>query len=172
MVRVATGDHDAFEELYLHLAPGVYGLALCVAGSHAGAEDITRDVFGTLWMRAPTFDPARGTVNTWAMTLTHRLAVGVVQHDRAPNITATAALAAPPGEHPSAELDPRLGDVRLGDLRLGGATDQQRLAIALVYFGGFAPSEVALRLGLPEPTVTTQLRDGLRRLAASSARTA
>ena len=47
---------------------------------------------------------------------------------------------------------------------LAALTPAQREAIELAYFGGCTSVEVAHRLDLPEGTVTSRLRDGLRRL--------
>jgi RNA polymerase sigma-70 factor, ECF subfamily len=107
------------------------------------AEDLTQDVFATLWVQAPSFDASRGTARAWAMTVTHRLALAAVRHQGAPRDAKT-------GPEP------------------GAATVQQRFAIALAYFGGFTPPEVASAVGLPAPDVMTQIRDGLRRLGADA----
>ena len=150
MMKVAAGDHEAFEALYLRFAPGVYGLALCLVGDRAVAEEVTADVFANLWAQAPSFDPSRGTARNWAMATTHRVALATRQR--------------------SAPHNDRAADTRT--VALGAASDQQRLAISLTCFSGFTPNEVALALGLPAPIVRAQLRDGLRRMAASHTRAA
>ena len=140
ILAVAIGDKDAFELLYLRLAPGVFGLALCIAADRHLAEDVTRDVFDALWVQAPSFDPSRGTIRAWAMTLTHHLALDAAQRAAAPDLMAASAAQG------------------------GTMAELQRQAIALAYFGGLTPTEVARVLDLPASTVTTQIRDGLREL--------
>lgn len=149
MLKVAAGDHDAFEALYLALAPGVYGFALCMVGDRATAEDVTARVFAGLWMQAPAFDASRGTARNWAIGMTHRLALDAARQRSVLN--AGASVATQP-------------DV------LRAASDQQRLAISLTCFSGLTPDEVSQALGLSAPTVRAQLRDGLRRMAAGPAR--
>ena len=154
MLMVAAGDHEAFEALYLGLAPGVYGLALCLVGDRAVAQDVTATAFANLWTQAPSFNPSLGTARTWVMTMTHRLALDAARRESAPL-----------AERPKHDV---VDDVDLG---LDVATDQQRLALALAYHGGFTPDGVANLLGLPASTVTIQIREGLRRLGGGAART-
>ena len=141
MSAVATGDQAAFELLYVRLAPGVFALALTLslADNRALAEDVTRDVFAALWVQAPSFDASRGTVRAWGMTLTHRLALEAAQRVTASEPAANSA-------------------------RRDAAADLQRRAIALAYFGGLTPAQIARVLDLPASTVTMQIRDGLREL--------
>lgn len=162
LLEVAAGDHKAFEALYLRLAPGVFGVALCVVGDRDVAENVTREVFASLWRRAPSFDTSRGTARAWAMTITHGLALEAAQHALAPHVTPSAELAQTPKEESDAEADQRARP----------ADDQQDLAIALAYYGGLTPEGVAHLLRLPTPTVATQIRDGLRRLGGGAASTA
>lgn len=156
MLKVATGDHEAFDALYHRLAPGVFGLAQCVLGSRVSAEDVTRDVFAALWKRAPSFDASLGRAHTWAMTMTHRLSLDVARRRGSRNVTASTALA----EAPRSDV---VGNADV-DLALGDATDQQRLAVAMAYYGGLTAEEVASALGVSAQTVTMQINDGLRRL--------
>lgn len=147
MFEVAAGDRDAFESLYLLLAPGVFRVALSVVGDRVKAEDVTGGVFAALWTQAPSFDGSRGSVRVWAMTTAHRIAHEVAQRERTRDVMAASTVPVAAESHV--------------------ATDSQRLAIALAHFGGLSHTEIARLLGLPAPTVTTRIRDGLRQMAGT-----
>ena len=44
-------------------------------GAREAAEELTQDVFLAAWRKAARFDPARGRLSTWLMTIAHNLAV-------------------------------------------------------------------------------------------------
>lgn len=87
IAQVASGDVEAFSDLYDEISGLVYGLALKIVGSRAIAENITQEVFIQVWERADSFNPERGSVKAWVSTMTHRRAVDAVRraqssHDR------------------------------------------------------------------------------------------
>jgi RNA polymerase sigma-70 factor (ECF subfamily) len=75
MRRVAEGDRKAFRALYDRHAARVYGLALRVLGDPMNAEEVAQDAFVRLWTRARTYNPDRGRLSSWLLTITHRLAI-------------------------------------------------------------------------------------------------
>jgi RNA polymerase sigma factor (sigma-70 family) len=66
--RVATGDRDAFAELYDRYARRVYVVAAHVLGP-SRAEDVVQDVFAALWRDARRYDPRRSAFTTWFMAV-------------------------------------------------------------------------------------------------------
>ena len=62
--RVASGDREAFTELYQRFSGPLYGAALRILRDSAEAQDIVHDVFVTLWQKADTFNSARGSAFT------------------------------------------------------------------------------------------------------------
>ncbi|MFD0776831.1 sigma factor, partial [Streptomonospora algeriensis] len=73
--RTALGELDAFEEVYRELSGPVFGLSRRVLLDRAQAEEVTQEVFTELWRLAARFDPGRGGVRAWVLTLAHRRAV-------------------------------------------------------------------------------------------------
>src|SRR4051812_6122262 len=67
IASVADGDRAAFGSLYDALAPSVFGVSRRVLRDPAQAEEVTQEVFVEIWRLATRFDPARGSVRTWAM---------------------------------------------------------------------------------------------------------
>lgn len=149
MRRAGRGDRDAFAALYERHAPAVHGLASRIVGSPALAEEVTQDVFLTVWVKAPTFDRSRGSVRTWFLTIAHRRAVGAVRATRSGR------------DRPHGAPDQATSSLRSLDEPL-------RAAVQLAYFGGLTCGQVAERLDVPLSTARGRLRDGARRLAGGA----
>lgn len=168
MAAVARGSTAAFEELYPVVAPPAYGLALRVVRDPGLAQDVTQEVLIDVWRLAPRFDPTRGSVLTWVLTMAHRRSVDRVrreqsQADRAERAARSASVTHPDQDVVVGDLE-RTWDAALVRRGLQTLTGLQRQAIELAYFSGYTHTEVASVLGIPLGTAKTRIRDGLIRL--------
>src|SRR4051794_14214719 len=68
--QLNAGQQDALGPLYSRYAPLIFSLA-AQSLDRVGAEEIVQDVFLTVWRRAETFDPERGTFKSWALQIAH-----------------------------------------------------------------------------------------------------
>lgn len=161
----ARGDETALADLYDQLAPAVYGLAKRVIRDPSRAEEITQDVFLSVWRFATRFDPAKGSARTWVLTLTHRRAVDIVRSDAAASRREqrVAATQDTPYDTVLEEASNRLQGEQVREC-LDTLTDLQRESVLLAYYGGFTYPEVSALLDVKLPTVKTRMRDGLIRL--------
>ena len=166
MDRLRAGDTTALEELYDRHTPMLYAVVLRIVGRAADAEEVLQDSWVQAWRRAETWDPARGTVAAWLLTLARSRAI-----DRVRSVAARlrAETAAPPpdplasGDEPSASAVQRQSRERV-TAALESLTPRQREVIELAYFGGLSQSEIAARVGAPLGTVKSWTRQGLMRL--------
>ncbi|MEV6835096.1 sigma-70 family RNA polymerase sigma factor [Streptomyces sp. NPDC051133] len=166
LVRVASGDQRAFEELYGLVSGPVFGLVRRVVRDSAQSEEVAQEVLLELWRSAARFDPGRGSALSWILTLTHRRAVDRVRSARAAGEREQreAMRAGEPAFDQVAE------EVEAGLERewvrrcLHRLTALQRQSVTLAYYDGYTYREVAERLSLPLGTVKTRMRDGLTRL--------
>jgi RNA polymerase sigma-70 factor, ECF subfamily len=164
LVAAGRGDHQAYERVYDALAGPVFGLAKRIVRDPARAEEITQDVFVTVWRFATRFDPARGSAKTWVMTLTHRRTVDVV---RSAEAASQRELRAPMHETPfdtvAEQATTRVEGEQVRQC-LDSLTEMQREAVTLSYYGGYTYPEVSTLLGVNRSTLKTRIRDGLIRL--------
>jgi RNA polymerase sigma-70 factor, ECF subfamily len=161
----ARGDEAALAGLYDLLAPAVFGLAKRVVRDPSRAEEITQDVFLSVWRFATRFDPAKGSARTWIMTLTHRRAVDVVRADAAASRREQriGAMQDTPYDTVLEEASSRLRGEQVREC-LDTLTELQRESVLLAYYGGYTYPEVSALLDVKLPTVKTRMRDGLIRL--------
>src|SRR5262249_30689804 len=98
MNRLIAGDMKALEELYDRHTPLLYGLVLRIVGRAADAEEVLQDTWVHAWRRAETWEPGRGTVTAWLVTLARSRALGPVPSVSGPRPGQGAG--APPGPPP------------------------------------------------------------------------
>jgi RNA polymerase sigma-70 factor (ECF subfamily) len=166
--RVAAGDRQAFLHLYDRYVPRVLGLAQRMLGERMAAEEVTQDAFVKLWTRAVTFNPARGTLLSWLLTVTRRTALDRLRLEgRRPQVVE------PPDEEQGWDELPdgaSGGDeARWRSLRFAVADlpREQRLVIELAFYHGLSHSQIAEHARIPLGTVKTRLRLGMEKLRQS-----
>jgi RNA polymerase sigma-70 factor (ECF subfamily) len=167
--RVQRGDRDALARLYDLLAKPLYSLALRVTGDAAEAQDVVHDAFLQLWHKSGDFDPARGTVFSWAATFVRNRAIDRVRMRRRREdlLAAQPADAVAPQPLTAGDsADNLLGREKAAAVRaaLGALAPDQRAAIELAYFSGLTQQEISAKLNEPLGTVKARIRRGLLRL--------
>jgi len=82
MARVAAaGDSHALAVLYERYSRASYALAHRVCRDSTIAQDAVQEAFVTLWQQASRFDPQRGAVSTWLLTIVHHRAVDAIRRE-------------------------------------------------------------------------------------------
>ncbi|HEX2026577.1 MAG TPA: ECF RNA polymerase sigma factor SigK [Nitriliruptorales bacterium] len=166
MRAVARGDQEAFAVLYDRYADRVFGLIRKVLRDPSQSEEVAQEVFVEIWRTARRYDPDKGAVATWFMTLAHRRAVDRVRSEQSSRKRESRA-GAGDVERPFDEVEEQI-ETRVEHQRVRRAlealTDLQRQAIELAYYGGNTYREVAELLDTPLGTIKTRMRDGLVRL--------
>ena len=164
-LRLRAGDETALGELYDQHGRFVFGLALRVIGDRQAAEDVTQDVFVSMWENADRFDPERGTLRAFLGTLAHRRSVDLIRREEArrrredkTSVDTAMIVELQDG------LDIEYTTNRVRDA-MAALPAAQRLALELAYFKGHTYRQVAVVLGIPEGTAKSRLRLGLQRLA-------
>jgi RNA polymerase sigma-70 factor (ECF subfamily) len=174
VARMAGQDQEALSALYDRHHGVVFSLALRILRERAEAEEVLTDVFFQAWRAAGGFDPLRGSVVSWLITLCRSRAIdrlrargrreahrGSLEQEPA---SAPARGGAPGGPEEAADLQMRGARIRAA---LGALSADQRSALELAYFGGLSHSEIAAKLGEPLGTIKTRIRQGLLTLRDS-----
>ena len=165
--RCARGDEAAFGEFYDATSSRAWGMALRVVRDRAQAEEVLQEAYLQAWRQSGRFDPARGSVGAWLLTIVHRSAVDRVRSAEASSRREQTYL---DQSHVSPEPDATGSIVEASveahrvRIALAGLTELQREAVELAYWGGYTHTEVAGILDIPVGTAKTRIRDGLIRL--------
>jgi RNA polymerase sigma factor (sigma-70 family) len=162
LAGMADGDQSAASAFVRRYQARVYGLALTIVHVPAVAEEVAQDVFLKAWRHATTYDPRRGRVSTWLLTITRNAAVDTVRYRHEDPMDPDLLMAVLAPRNASSDEDP---DTSLM-LRhaLADLPPEQSGPILLMTFQGLTAQEIATRDGVPLGTVKTRVRRGLRRL--------
>jgi RNA polymerase sigma-70 factor (ECF subfamily) len=166
--QIAEGDDHALAHLYDRTSRMVYGLCLRIVKDPSAAEDITLEAYLQVWRTAESYDPGRGTVSAWLLTVVRSRAIDWLRARKARRADLEQDLdevfelqdLRPSPERASMDS----GRTRIIQNAIAELPEEQRRAIELTYFAGLSHSEVALQTGLPIGTVKTRVRLGVIRL--------
>lgn len=166
---LAAGDRDAASAFVQRFERRVFGLARTIVVDDRAAEDIAQEAFVRAWKHAGAFDPRRGSVVGWLLTITRNLAIDSVRV-RVPLAIDPASLvgydaASPersPGDH--AELADDRERLMAALARL---PEEQSRAVVLAGLLGYTAREIGELEDIPLGTAKTRIRTALLRLRAA-----
>ena len=167
--RVGRGDEAALEALYERYGGACYRLARRIVIDAHLAEDVIQQVFLALW-QGTGYNPARGAVSTWLLTITHHKSVDLLRRDKgrrqrlAGDQELLEIAAAGPGPDEQAWARLRAERTRAAVREL---PSEQREALLLAYYGGYTQSEIAEITGIPLGTVKSRTFQAMKRLRTS-----
>jgi RNA polymerase sigma-70 factor (ECF subfamily) len=171
VAAIASGDQAALGRVYDRFHRLVFSLALRVLSDRTAAEEVSQDVFLRLWHRAGGFDPERGELMGWLVTVTRNRAIDTLrsrQHRESgawtpmPESLDTAGWLSTPPAAAGIEATQRVGKM------LESLGEPQRKIIELSYYEGYSQSEIAELMNLPLGTVKTWTRSALAALRDAS----
>lgn len=161
LAGMASEDADAAATFVRRHQARVYGLALTVVGIPAVAEEVAQEAFVRAWRHADNFDPRRGRVTSWLLTITRNLAIDVLRMRRdlpiEPESIADMLVAG------RDEADQVVEASRIADA-LRALPREQAVAVVLAVCFGLTAREIGERQEIPLGTAKTRIRTGLIRL--------
>jgi RNA polymerase sigma-70 factor (ECF subfamily) len=159
---VAERDQDALAALYERHAKAVFDYARSTVGQRTVAEEVVQDVFVRLWRQPERYDPTRGSVRTYLVTLAYGRSVDMIRSESARRRREERSGREGVRSIDATEVSSTQADEVHG--ALAELTYEQREAITLAYFLGYSYREVAVFLKVPEGTIKNRIRTGLIRL--------
>jgi RNA polymerase sigma-70 factor (ECF subfamily) len=82
LIRIRSGDEEAFAALYRLRQAAIYRFALHMSGSAPAAEDVVQEVFLVLLREECGFDPERGTLSGYLFGIARKLVLRNVERGR------------------------------------------------------------------------------------------
>ena len=169
MIDVQQGHQAALSALYDRYVNRVYGMALQKLTNPAEAEDITHDVFVNLWQRSSTFQPAKGSLTSWLLTVAHNRIIDALRRRRRSG-EAHEAIARDPvavsetAHEDTAAIAEQNEEAQQVRRALETLPDDQREVINLSYYEGYSQSEISQRIQVPLGTVKSRMRLAMDKL--------
>src|SRR5258705_11126998 len=147
----------------------VHGVVARVLRQPDDIEDVVEETFWQAWRQASRFDPARGAVQTWLLTIARSRALDRVRALRRRRESPLEGDDGEAGVQQAAPGDPGL-DAEASERRrivptaLSELPAEQRETLELGYYGGLSQSEIAERTGQPLGTGKTRMRLAMQKL--------
>ncbi len=165
LIALGNGQVNALGSLYDRYSRLVYGLAYKILGNSEEAEDITQEVFLTLWRRN-AYNPSRGSLSSFLTTMTRSRSIDKLRSrgtklrfiQRWQGMVKNEAVATPLDRASIGERSQLVRDA------MSQLPESERLILEIAYYEGLSQSEIAKRLNIPLGTVKTRSRQGLLKL--------
>ncbi len=164
--RLAERDEVALAEVYELFSRPVFSFLLRFTGDRNAAEDVQQQVFLEVWQKAENFDPGRGSMLTWIMTIARSRAL---DHSRRrvpePHDPSSAAELAESGAGGHSDIDRAIDDWHFIQMIDQLPADEARL-LEYRFHGQLSQAEISEKTGIPLGTVKSRMVSGLERLRA------
>lgn len=171
MSAVVRGDQCAFSNIYNTTVNKIHGLVFSILRNHEDTEEVLCDIYLKLWNNAHQFNPQRGSVMAWLMTLARSKALDCYRkRSRCRSVYAEICALQVQCELviDDVELNGQNAEERSAILNLIAELPEQQLNVLyLAFFRDHSHQEVANTLNLPLGTVKSHIRRTIKKLRES-----
>ncbi|MEE8046621.1 MAG: sigma-70 family RNA polymerase sigma factor [Dehalococcoidia bacterium] len=168
LAQIGNQDREALATLYDRYGRRVFALAVRILNDPVGSEEVTQDVFMSVWRRGATYTSKKGKFTTWLFSIAHNRTIDELRKRRRDR------------SRMNDDIDDHL-NIQSGDISPADATvakseyakiraamenlpEEQKNVVELSYFKGFTQTEIAEKTGQPLGTVKTRMRLALKKL--------
>jgi RNA polymerase sigma factor (sigma-70 family) len=169
LAGLGAGDSEAAAAFVRRFQGRVFGLALTIVRDRERAEEVAQETFVRAWKHAAAFDPRRGGVTTWLLTIARNVAVDIIRLRRY-EIVGSDVLLALQIHSPEQDPDERLiaaGESERVRRAVAVLPEDQKRALVLSAFHGLTGREISELEGIPLGTVKTRIRTAMLKLRSA-----
>ena len=168
LAKIGEQDRQALAALYDRYGRRVFALAVRMLNDPLGSEEVTQDVFLSVWRRGASYTSKKGKFTTWLFSITHNRTIDELRKRRRDRSRENADI----DDH----LNIQSGDISPADAavarseyaKIRAAMErlpvEQKSVVELSYFKGLTQTEIATKTGQPLGTVKTRMRLALKKL--------
>jgi len=166
--HIRNQERDALATLYERFGRRVFSLAVRILSDSVSAEEVTQDVFMSVWRRGATYVSKKGKFTTWLFSIAHNRTIDELRKRRR-DLSRT-------NDDIDDHLNLKSGDVSPADATVAQSEyakiraamedlpEEQKNVVELSYFKGLTQTEIAEKTGQPLGTVKTRMRLALKKL--------
>ena len=166
--QIGNRDRDALATLYERYGRRIFALAVRILSDAVSAEEVTQDVFMSVWRRGATYTSKKGKFTTWIFSIAHNRTIDELRKRRRDRSRTNDDI--------DDNLNLESGDVSPADATVAQSEytkiraamenlpDEQKNVVELSYFKGLTQTEIATKTGQPLGTVKTRMRLALKKL--------
>jgi RNA polymerase sigma factor (sigma-70 family) len=162
---LASGDPEAATAFVRRFQARVYGLALTMLGDREAAREVAQETFLRAYRHAGSYDPRRGQVATWLLTIARNLALDArrLRRDEPLDPETIVGLSLSGGGDPAEEAAAAQESEGLREA-IAALPEDQRRALVLAAFGGRTAREISEAEDIPLGTAKSRIRTAMLRL--------
>lgn len=149
----------AFHQLYDGYSPALYGVILRVVKDEDLAQDLLHDAFIKIWTNIGNFNPEKGRLFTWLVTLTRNVVIDELRVQKQKSKFESYL-----AHHMQISHKPSLPDQLIDKSLLNRLRPVHRQVVELTYFKEYTQQEIADKLSIPLGTVKTRIRTAMQKL--------
>lgn len=162
VARMAQGDGEALQLLYLEFHAQVHGIVRRILEDPEDAREAVQDAFVKAWRQAGTYRSERGEVVSWLVFIARHAAIDRLRQGARRRLL-HEAFQREPVEQQETSYD-WVDRSEILARHLGELSVAQRQALELAFFGGCTQAQIASAMGTPIGNVKNHLRRGLQKL--------
>ena len=159
--QLRQGDQQAFQQLYKRYHTALLGVITRIVKDPIEAQDLLQDAYLKVWQRIHYYDPQRGSLFNWLLTIARNTALDASRRGKCVQFTSLVALDTLPVAMSHWPVTDIIGVEHLVRQLL---LPHQWQVIDLAYWQGYTYSEIADQLEVPLGTVKSRVRQSLIRL--------
>jgi RNA polymerase sigma-70 factor (ECF subfamily) len=163
LAGLGSGDADASAAFVRRFQHRVFGLTLSILRDRGAAEEAAQETFVRAWRHAGAYDPRRGAVAGWLLTIARNVSINMLPTRRVdpmdPELL-SGEMVGSDGEGPEDQVT----HSELVRQALARVPPEQRRALVLAAFFGFTAKEMSELDKVPLGTVKTRIRSAMMKL--------
>lgn len=167
LLRCASRDKQAFNELYTAFSPKIYSLLVRILRQESIAEEVLQESFLKVWNSAASYSPAKGKAFTWVATISRNKALDKLRsfksRPKETEVTYEGLEFVSEDSQPDNSSEQFEEMARLENC-LGELKHEQKECVLNAYYYGYTHQELSKKMDKPLGTVKAWIRRGLETL--------
>jgi RNA polymerase sigma-70 factor (ECF subfamily) len=169
LAGLGSGDPGSVAAFVQRFQNRVYGLTLSILRDRGAAEEAAQETFVRAWRYASAFDPRRGAVAAWLLTIARNVSIDMLPRRPVDPVDPEVLVALEGKTRDEGEGNDQLLDSEVLREELAGLPRNQRRVLVLAVVYGFTAREISEMDGIPLGTVKTRIRSAMMRLRSRMA---